>query len=86
MNNPIMQMMANNNLTSQLMQLMQCGSPQQMLMMMTQQYPELAPLMQGDLSTDKLEQFCRMACQQKGLDFNKVLQQTKTIMNNNSWR
>lgn len=86
MNNPIMQILSNNNLASQLMQLQQCGSPHAMLMMLARQYPELLPLLQGELSPAVLEQFCRTSCQQRGLNFDEVLKQTQTIMNSNSWR
>ena len=78
--NPIMNMLMGQQLSPQLMQLarlMRNNNPQSILQMMAQQYPELGALMQ---SSNNMEQMCQMACKQKGIDYNSVMQQAQSIL------
>lgn len=86
MNNPIMNMLGMNNvIPPQIMQLAQLmrggGDMQSMLGIMANQYPELNLFLQnsGGANPQNMEQFCRMICQQKGIDFNTVYQQAQQM-------
>lgn len=87
MSNPIMNMLGMGNMISpQIMQLAQLmksgGNMQTMLNMMANQYPELRLILQNSngVSPQNMEQFCRMICQQRGIDFNTVQQQAQQMM------
>ena len=67
----------------QLAQLMRVGNnPQIALSVLAQQYPEMGALLQmpGGASSQNMEQFCKMVCQQKGVDYNSVIQQAQMMM------
>ena len=46
-------------------------------------HPELSKILQNpNITPQGLEQLCRLMCQQRGLDFNQVVQQAQQMMKN----
>lgn len=86
MGNPILDMLnANNSGTNPMNMIANAQSPQQLLMMMMQQYPEAQNLMRqlGPNPTPQgMQQMCEQLCKQRGLDFNQVCSQAQQIMKN----
>lgn len=86
MGNPILQMMGITSNTTNLMQMLQgAQSPQQMLAMILQQYPEAQSALQqlGPNPTPQgMQQLCEQLCRQRGMDFNNVMRQAQQVSKN----
>jgi hypothetical protein len=85
MNNPILQMLGIGNNNPMLQMLMSAQSPQQMLTMIMQQYPQAQQALNQlgpNPTPQSMEQLCQQLCQQRGLDFNSVKTQAQQMMNN----
>ena len=75
MGNPVLEMLNAGKSTNNIMN---AQSPQQMLIMMMQQYPEMRQL--GPNPTPQaMQKLCEQLCRQKGLDLNMVLNQAQQI-------
>ena len=76
MGNPVLEMLNANKSPNQNM--MGAQSPQQLLMMLMQQYPEMRQL--GPNPTPQaIQRLCEQLCRQKGMDLNAVLNQAQQI-------